>query len=278
MKLHVNTLILEVTRACNMDCAHCLRGTHAAQNFTEQNPMFITEDILEQILSKLDDIGSIVFTGGEPSLCPNILQKILQLTKKHKLQPFEGFMATNGKYVSDHFIRACDDWQQFILQNNHGYETRYLQPEETCQIIRSYQNNDMETFNVALSIDQYHQPIQSRNLMKLLSKSWFSAIKITEPEKPGHWIARGNAAKPEFPETARHREYNEPYIQIENYDDKPTLDIETLYVTTGGHLYSDCDLSYEDMELIRNSCYDIYLGHSSEDKEDLIERWAELAE
>lgn len=60
MKMKVCNLILEVTRRCNMNCAHCLRGD--AQNM-DADPALIPK-----IFDGIDDIDTITFTGGEPAL------------------------------------------------------------------------------------------------------------------------------------------------------------------------------------------------------------------
>ena len=59
-KLYISDLVLEVTRRCNMSCAHCCRGD--AQNCD------ITHKVIDDAFANLSGIGSLVFTGGEPSL------------------------------------------------------------------------------------------------------------------------------------------------------------------------------------------------------------------
>ena len=56
----IQELILEVTRRCNMSCAHCLRGDAQALN--------MPREIIDKVLDSVESIGSVLFTGGEPSL------------------------------------------------------------------------------------------------------------------------------------------------------------------------------------------------------------------
>ena len=58
--MELNNVVIEVTRNCQLWCAHCLRGD--AQNIT------ISKEILDDFLSQVDWIYTLTITGGEPSL------------------------------------------------------------------------------------------------------------------------------------------------------------------------------------------------------------------
>lgn len=58
MSIHIDSLIVEVTRKCNMECSHCLRGPG--------EETFLNPDHIEKLFSRIDTIGCITFTGGEP--------------------------------------------------------------------------------------------------------------------------------------------------------------------------------------------------------------------
>ena len=76
-KLSVDNIMFEITRRCNMSCEHCLRGDAQA--------MDISTEVIDAVLSKIDYIQQIAFTGGEPSLKPEIMQYILQKCKEEKI-------------------------------------------------------------------------------------------------------------------------------------------------------------------------------------------------
>lgn len=59
-EIFVENLCLEVTRRCNMGCAHCLRGN--------AEDLDMSHETIEQVLGQVDVIGQVTFTGGEPSL------------------------------------------------------------------------------------------------------------------------------------------------------------------------------------------------------------------
>lgn len=58
MNIEVNNLILEVTRRCNMHCAHCLRGN--AQSID------MPPNLIKNVLKTIDGALSVTFTGGSP--------------------------------------------------------------------------------------------------------------------------------------------------------------------------------------------------------------------
>lgn len=60
MDIRIDSLILEVTRRCNMCCPHCLRGD--AEN------MDADIDLIPQIFEGITEVGTLTFSGGEPSL------------------------------------------------------------------------------------------------------------------------------------------------------------------------------------------------------------------
>ena len=57
-KISVNNLIIEITRKCNMNCEHCLRGN--SQNID------VNFEHVEKLFSQIDYISTLSFGGGEP--------------------------------------------------------------------------------------------------------------------------------------------------------------------------------------------------------------------
>ena len=69
-EIFVGNLCLEVTRRCNMGCAHCLRGN--AENLD------MSRETIDQVLEQVDMIGQVTFTGGEPSLNMDTIRYFLR--------------------------------------------------------------------------------------------------------------------------------------------------------------------------------------------------------
>ena len=65
--MHLYSLIIEVTRKCNLCCEHCLRGEAQNKVF---NPEWLDTFIKN---NNITHVSTITFTGGEPSLHPEIM-------------------------------------------------------------------------------------------------------------------------------------------------------------------------------------------------------------
>ena len=99
-KFTFNKLVIELTRLCNMSpiCPHCMRG----------NPqdLIIKTEYLDALLKQTLNIGEIVFTGGEPTLCLDKLEYVLQKLYVYEI-PLEAFeLTTNGLIYDDRFIKS----------------------------------------------------------------------------------------------------------------------------------------------------------------------------
>ncbi len=68
MQIRFKNLMLEVTRKCNMQCAHCMRG--------EQEDSSLSSNTIEKIFSQTSKIKHLTLTGGEPSLEPDVIDWI----------------------------------------------------------------------------------------------------------------------------------------------------------------------------------------------------------
>lgn len=206
---------MEITRRCNMACDHCLRGD--AQN------MDMTKEIIDEVLKHCGFIGTVVFTGGEPSLNVPLIRYFFEHAEKKGKLPGSFYVVTNGK------------------------ENQY---ELAAELLKWYPKmEDKELCGVSLSIDPYHEPQNGYNEMEYVrSLSFYSnekEIPASEcyPEK--HIIAEGRAAN--WGESKR--KLNESIIFE---DDR----IEMLYVSANGNLIGDCDFSYDHIDQL--SEYDVW--------------------
>lgn len=102
-----STVIIEVTRRCNMSCPHCLRGD--AQNVD------MDLYILDKFLSNFKNgyIREILFTGGEPSLNPEAIQFTLETVRKYNITVQSFLMITNGKHISDELVSIVNSTGNF---------------------------------------------------------------------------------------------------------------------------------------------------------------------
>lgn len=92
----VDYLGVEVTRRCNLECAHCLRG--------ERENKDIDDAILFNIFNGITEIGTLFLTGGEPFLVPERLERILQIIKEKSIIVHTISITTNATVLSQRQI------------------------------------------------------------------------------------------------------------------------------------------------------------------------------
>lgn len=97
-RLGLYNAVIEVTRRCNMSCAHCLRG--------DAESIDISDEYLDKFFSKVSYISNLTLTGGEPSLVPDRIRSVIHHIKKHKVDVGTFYLVTNAKVVPDDFLLA----------------------------------------------------------------------------------------------------------------------------------------------------------------------------
>jgi hypothetical protein len=98
MGIDIDSLVIETTRRCNAKCGHCLRGD--AEN------VVMPVEHLDTLFSRLGYVSSITFTGGEPSLVPEIMNSSVEIAEKYGVEIGNFYIATNAIDVSDEFLLA----------------------------------------------------------------------------------------------------------------------------------------------------------------------------
>lgn len=220
-RIRYDNLVIEITRRCNMKCAHCMRG--GAQ------PKDISHQIIDKALRNVDHINEITFTGGEPTLNIDAIEYILKVCKERNISVTNYFIATNGKHITDRFITAMAKWHAYVVMWNDGY-----QPEVS---------------SVALSKDMFHEDIKKENIYKLMSLQAFDdETKKTDFNRiPPIDIGRAkNIDWLEKRTPCKQKERPYEYSSICGQSDD-VIDIEdTVVITCDGDILYECDYAYAD--------------------------------
>lgn len=149
-KVKLENLAIELTKRCNLDCAHCLKG--------ESQKVDISKETIDSIFSQIDTIGRLFFTGGEPTLASEALENIIEAIKRYNVSIIEWGMDTNGTMYSTRFYKALAEL------------------EKICR--ESTKNNDMHG-TICISTDVYHR--ESIKKAGLLARGRYNrSIKETE--------------------------------------------------------------------------------------------------
>lgn len=211
-EIFVGNLCLEVTRRCNMGCAHCLRGN--------AEDLDMSRETIDQVLEQVDMIGQVTFTGGEPSLNTDAIRYFFAQARKYGKLPRSFFVATNGKAN---------------------------QEELAIELLKQYPDMEEQEFcGVALSIDEWHDP-QDYGQSILRGLSFYNDCK----EKPDGYslIPEGRAAKLTIDPKKMIQPTSAHIVLSGNSDpDAGLLEVETLYVAADGKIVGNCDMSYARIE------------------------------
>lgn len=223
MKLVIGQLMFELTRRCNLQCAHCVRGEAEAVDLSVQD--------MKHVLTQCQSITEIAFTGGEPTLAQPMIQKALDICKDYGVPVHRFFMATNGQHVDERLIQTLVEWYAYILSCNGGYEEEGM-------------------MSVKVSEDQYHPKLS------MLNKGLLKALRFVSFENDEHGgghrqpdtlIAEGRAQ-------GLHGTYRRPAPdEYEFYRWRPGEDCLEIaaglvYVNAKGRLIRGCDWSFESQD------------------------------
>lgn len=149
MKYNLYDCVIEVTRRCNMSCAHCLRG--------ESQAMDIDTKYIDALLKNVQSISCLTFSGGEPSLNIQAIEYTLEKCKELGIYVGSFYVVTNGKIPMLSLASACLKWYAF------------------CE--------DKEYCGLALSKDMFHANIDRENEELLRGLSFFREDKFTDFNK-----------------------------------------------------------------------------------------------
>ena len=102
-KYRFTSLMIELTRKCNLSCKHCMRGD--AQDVT------ITREIIDTIFENVGDCSRFSFTGGEPLLALDELEYFVDRIIESGYNTNVIDLVTNGtvmdRHIMDVFEKFC---------------------------------------------------------------------------------------------------------------------------------------------------------------------------
>ncbi|WP_237150049.1 radical SAM protein, partial [Metapseudomonas otitidis] len=97
-KLNFSRLVLEITRKCNLKCAHCLRGD--AQDIS------MSTKIIDQVIPQINAALSLSLTGGEPMLAPEVIEHLTASVICNNIFVGRVGMICNGTILDERAIRS----------------------------------------------------------------------------------------------------------------------------------------------------------------------------
>lgn len=209
--LSISELFIETTRKCNLQCAHCMRGK--AQDIT------MDFDLLRKFLQQVDSIYCVTFSGGEPSLAPEVIQEFTNLVKEFKIDVSGFFVVTNGKHISRELATALMD-------------------------LYSYCSDDFpESFGLVWSRDQYHWPHGNPNERM---KTIYHALSFFRPNDRLTYYSQDSLLAEGFAEENQLATAPVEPSRLEVEMDDETINvIGEVYLNCLGEIVPGCNFSYK---------------------------------
>jgi len=211
MKLEI--LVLELTRRCNMECKHCLRG--------EQRNEDMLGKYVHDFFSHVDAIQAITLSGGEPSIAPHIILEVAEEITITGIDIQNFYIVTNGKEVSEEFLTSIETLKKACSQNDKSH--------------------------IEVSNHMYNSALTETNIQRLKTLSIPVKVKYESEEFFPYTILNEGYAKEngigyrDFPLSS----YRKKYIDF----DREFLSRRImLYLNTRGKVLYGCNWSYDSQE------------------------------
>jgi hypothetical protein len=239
-------LILEVTRYCNLECSHCLRG--------DRQRVRMSQEVISDVFSQSTSWEGIQFSGGEPSLNITIIEKALDYAKIHGISFGSFWLATNGLTSTRRFFSIMYNWIEYA-------------GEAFGECISS----------IRISRDIYHPSLTDKEITKFnlfeeeVQTYLFPSFSIEwngAPYDSEKLIKSGRAKKNYY--TNREPEQDLSFSISIDVDGNIYRELEgSLYITAKGNVINSCDLDFtaEDHEK------DYYICKANEDIQEAIAKY-----
>jgi hypothetical protein len=204
--MYINDLILEVTRKCNLLCEHCMRGN-------AQKKTFNRFDDLETffIANKVEGVGTITFSGGEPTLAYKAIAKTLEFMKKLNIEVDSIYTVVNGTNCPDGFLKTMLDWFMYCT------------------------SNEMSSISISSGMFYDVQMGRSDEVIKKLSLLKYS--KVRSDLTPQDLIAEGRAA--------RFLEDSGLIDEARTVRPEDNIDSDGIYINVNGDIVFGANFSYK---------------------------------
>lgn len=205
--INLKSLVVEITRQCNMQCEHCMRG--------DPEPVDFYCSLSERLCSQLKHIDALTLTGGEPSLAVKEIKYLLHYLKNYQVTVGGFFVSTNACEYSAEFLEVLDELYD------------YCEKPLLC--------------GLSISMDQFHSPPSPEAVSKYKEKQYYNPCKEKGTIPPYAILREGRAQKDEIG-----RIESLPSNYIYDYDIQGIYfginDI--IYINACGDVLLDSDLSY----------------------------------
>lgn len=228
IETYLDELVVEITRRCDLECQHCLRGPSENQDMRFKMITRLCERLKEENIC----LTTLTITGGEPTLNLKGIKQLRRQLHDHGIEIHNLYMAINGQRITDNFIKEIREW------------------DTLC--------NSTSATLVKISGDSYH-PKPCKNYHKVIDDPTF----VYEPIRKDAVVTiyyEGNARINFEEDEIECWHLPKPWV-ISGEDD---YTYERVYINVYGDVYSSCNLSYERQRTDKENRTGYYVGNINE--------------
>lgn len=212
-KITFERLDIELTRRCNMACAHCMRGD--AQNID------IDRKHIDAILEQTQLIGKLFFTGGEPFLALDTMEYIADQLCKRGIPLLNFEVITNGSILDSKVINIIKRYKKIIDTSCKHCLNGYNAAEGVSRCI------------VGVSLDRYHTDhdkcFKNYERLKKTLNGFADVVKIMRGNIPKR-LGRANYLKEHTTDNSYLNNYYKlRRIELLSKDHKPICPVYDSY-------------------------------------------------
>lgn len=224
MNIIIKNVALEVTRRCNLECRHCMRGD--SQNID------MDYKYIDYVLRNNHLIMVLFFSGGEPLLNSKAIIYTINKIIDENLEVLAIGFNTNGTIYDEELIDALLRYTQYALKNFSEF----------------YQEKFHNTpVGITFSDDQYHQNNDDVIEKYLKTKDKIKYTKTGKLDVLDDDLLLSGRGKDMF--FGRYFEFKNKPLDIMKLDDDSYILNNDFYITANGDITTQGDGSYSDMDI-----------------------------
>lgn len=227
--IQIESLVINITDICGMDCAFCLRGDKRGRK--------IDLSLIPRIFDGIDKVHSLTISGGEPGCNVEAVTVIVDYMTTHKddLHVNGFFIATNGQGYHQELVDAVKEAAFLFAEREYGLLKTI---DGTCMPGIHHEVGEIsDYFGLAVSMDKFHDPIPFENWLKYYMSGVYSNSKESDFDKESV-LARGYG-------TGIYGSIERPLLELYVQESQGVITASEVYVTVDGLVFADCDMSYE---------------------------------
>lgn len=231
-KYELGTVMVELTRRCNMKCSHCLRGPAQCRDMSDE----VMDRLGELIQGR--DISIVHLGGGENALVPHRVERLMNIIERSYVSTFS--LVTNGKRFTEEFMkvvaRASTEYNLSLSVSSDNLHERVNYDRLVDRLYGvDEMSRDKDRFGFGLPVREIIEGRPRKYDCNDVLKMGRGATDFV-----GYCY-----------------DLVKPYLVESDDDNWPALCDDMFYVDVDGNVWPSCDLSYRFMRMRK----DLSLGN-----------------